>query len=76
MALESMVGADCDQCNACVSAYPQMDTTIKNYIVNHRMIEVMSRLEQQIGDEDEPDFRPVFRGGTQLIANPKTICVV
>jgi len=33
-----------------------VDTTIKNYIVNHRMIEVMSRLEQRIGDEDEPDL--------------------
>ncbi len=56
MALESIVGADCDQCDACVLACPQVDTTIKNYIVNHRMIEVMSRLEQRIGDEDEPDL--------------------
>ncbi len=56
MALESIVAADCDQCDACVLACPQVDTTIKNYIVNHRMIEVMSRLEQRIGDEDEPDL--------------------
>jgi ferredoxin len=56
MALESIVGADCDQCDACVLACPQVDTTIKNYVVNRRMIEVMSRLEQRIGDEDEPDL--------------------
>jgi ferredoxin len=56
MALESIVGVDCDQCDACVLACPQVDTTIKNYIVNHRMIEVMSRLEQRIGDEGEPDL--------------------
>lgn len=56
MALETIVGEDCDECDACVLACPQVDTTIKNYIVNHRMIEVMSRLEQRVGDEDEPDL--------------------
>ena len=56
MALETIVGADCDECDACVLACPQVDTTIKNYVVNHRMVEVMSRLEQRIGEEDEPDL--------------------
>ena len=56
MALESTVGADCDQCDACILVCPQVDTTIKNYIVNHRMVQVMSRLEQRIGDEDELDL--------------------
>ena len=56
MALESIVGEDCDQCGACILVCPQVDTTIKNYVVNHRMVEVMSRLEQRIGDEDEPDL--------------------
>ena len=56
MALETIVGEDCDECDACVLACPQVDTTIKNYVVQHRMIEVMSRLEQRIGDEDEPDL--------------------
>ena len=56
MALEAVVGADCDQCDACVLVCPQVDITIKNYIVNHRMVEVMSRLEQRIGDENEPDL--------------------
>ena len=56
MALESLVGEDCDRCCACVLVCPQVDTTIKNYIVNHRLIEVMSRLGQRVGDEDEPDL--------------------
>ena len=56
MALETLVGEDCDQCDACVLVCPQVDTTIKNYIINHRMIEVMSRLEQRIGDEQELDL--------------------
>jgi len=56
MALETLVAEDCDQCDACVMVCPQVDTTIKNYIVNHRMVEVMCRLEQRIGDEEEPDL--------------------
>ena len=56
MALESIVGEDCDQCDACILVCPQVDTTIKNYVVNRRMIEVMSRLERRIGDEGEPDL--------------------
>lgn len=56
MALESTVGEDCDQCGACILVCPQVDTTLKNYVVNHRMVEVMARLEQRIGDENEPDL--------------------
>ncbi|MFA5308703.1 MAG: 4Fe-4S dicluster domain-containing protein [Dehalococcoidales bacterium] len=56
MALESIVGEDCDLCDACILACPQVDTTIKNYVVNHRLVEVMSRLEQRINDDNEPDI--------------------
>jgi len=56
MALESIVGEDCDRCGACILVCPQVDTTIKNYVVNRRMVEVMSRLEQRIGEGDEPDL--------------------
>ena len=56
MALESIVGEDCDQCDACILVCPQVDTTIKNYVINRRMVEVMSRLEQRIGDEDGLDL--------------------
>jgi ferredoxin len=56
MALEDLVGADCDRCYACVMSCPQVDTTIKHYVVNRRMIEVMSRLKERVGDEEEPDL--------------------
>ena len=56
MALESIVGGDCDLCQACVLVCPQVDTTIKSYIVNYRMVESMSRIKEKIGDEDEPDL--------------------
>jgi ferredoxin len=56
MALESIVGEDCDLCDACILVCPQVDTTIKSYVVNHRMVEVMSRIEGKIGDEAEPDL--------------------
>jgi len=56
MALEAVVGADCDQCFACVLACPQVDTTIKHYVVNRRLVEIMSRLEQRVGTDDEPDL--------------------
>ncbi|HTY82544.1 MAG TPA: 4Fe-4S dicluster domain-containing protein [Dehalococcoidales bacterium] len=56
MALESIVGEDCDLCDACILVCPQVDTTIKNYVVNYRMIEVMAGIESRIGDEDEPDL--------------------
>ncbi len=56
MALESTVGGDCDLCYACVMACPQVDTTLKSYVVNSRVVEVMSRLQQRIGDDDELDL--------------------
>ncbi len=56
MALEALVGQDCDLCYACSLACPQVDTTIKHYIVNCRLVEVMSRLATRIGDDDEPDL--------------------
>ena len=60
MALESIVGEDCDLCDACVLVCPQVDTTIKSYVVNHRMVEVMAGIESRIGDEDEPDLDLFF----------------
>jgi ferredoxin len=56
MALENLVAEDCDRCYACVMSCPQVDTTIKHYVVNHRMINVMSRIHDRIGDEGEPDL--------------------
>jgi ferredoxin len=56
MALENLVAEDCDRCYACVLTCPQVDTTLKHYIVNRRMIDVMSRINERIGDENEPDL--------------------
>ena len=56
MALETLVAEDCDRCYACVMSCPQVDTTVKHYIVNRRMINVMSRMHEKIGDEGEPDL--------------------
>ena len=56
MALENLVSEDCDRCYACAMACPQVDTTIKHYIVNRRMVEVMSRIQERIGDANEPDL--------------------
>jgi ferredoxin len=56
MALENLVGEDCDLCYACALSCPQVDTTVKHYIVNFRLVEVMSRLAQRIGDDQEPDL--------------------
>jgi ferredoxin len=56
MALETLVGEDCDLCYACSLVCPQVDTTIKHHIVNCRLVEVMSRLARRIGDDQEPDL--------------------
>jgi succinate dehydrogenase/fumarate reductase flavoprotein subunit/ferredoxin len=58
MALETVLLApeECDRCYACIIACPQVDTTIKYYVVNRRMIEVVSWLDSRIGDKDEPDL--------------------
>ncbi len=49
-ALEALVGADCDRCDNCVLVCPQVDTTLKHYIVNTRMVEGMSRLAEKLDD--------------------------
>jgi succinate dehydrogenase / fumarate reductase flavoprotein subunit len=58
MALETLLldPEECDRCYACIIACPQVDTTIKYYVVNRRMIEVISWLDSRIGDKDEPDL--------------------
>ena len=41
MALEAIVGEDCEQCCSCVLACPQVDTDIKDYIVDDYVVEVI-----------------------------------
>jgi ferredoxin len=52
-ALEALVAEDCDRCDNCVLVCPQVDTTIKYYIVNTRMVEGMARLLKKIDSDEE-----------------------
>lgn len=44
LALETLVGEDCDRCGNCVLACPQVDTTIKHYLVQTHLAEGMADL--------------------------------
>ncbi len=55
MALETMVGSDCDRCDNCVMACPQVDTTVKHYVVKNRVVEQMERL-LAMASADETDW--------------------
>lgn len=46
MALEILVAEDCEQCYACVLACPQVDTAIKDYVVEERVVEVIPQLKK------------------------------
>ncbi len=43
MALESIVGEDCEQCYSCALACPQTDLDIKQYIVDKRVVETLPK---------------------------------
>ncbi len=53
LALETMVGTDCDRCYNCVMACPQVDTTIKYYIVRTRTVEQMKHLLAKLAPADD-----------------------
>jgi formate hydrogenlyase subunit 6/NADH:ubiquinone oxidoreductase subunit I len=53
LALETMVGTDCDRCYQCVLACPQVDTTIKHYIVKTRTIEQLKYLLNHLKPGDD-----------------------
>jgi len=40
-ALEALVAEDCEQCYACVLSCPQVDTAIKDFVVEDRVVEVI-----------------------------------
>ncbi len=42
MALETLVGEECEKCYACVLACPQVDTNIKDFVVDTRLPEVVA----------------------------------
>ncbi len=53
LALETMVSGDCDRCYQCVLSCPQVDTTIKYYIVKNRAIEQMKHLLEHLSPSDD-----------------------
>ena len=53
LALEALVAEDCDRCDNCVLVCPQVDATIKHYVVNTRMVEGMARLLKKVNSDEE-----------------------
>jgi len=45
-ALEVLVAEDCEQCYACILACPQVDTAIKDYVVEDRVVEVIPQTKK------------------------------
>lgn len=52
MALETLVGADCDRCGNCALACPQVDPTIKHYLVQTLLAEGMADLLAKASSEE------------------------
>ncbi len=44
MTLETLIGEDCDRCGNCALACPQVDPTIKHYLVQTHLAEGMAEL--------------------------------
>src|SRR5512142_2779972 len=53
LAIEALVEQDCDRCYNCVLACPQVDMTIKRYVVNVRLVEGMARLMNKADSAEE-----------------------
>jgi len=52
MALETLVGEDCDRCGNCALACPQVDPSIKHYLVQTHLAEGMAELLARAATED------------------------
>jgi ferredoxin len=44
LALETLIGEDCDRCGNCALACPQVDPTLKHYLVQTHLAEGMAEL--------------------------------
>jgi ferredoxin len=51
-ALEVLVGADCDRCGNCALACPQVDTTLKHYIIRTHLAEGMAQLLSRAASDE------------------------
>lgn len=52
MALETLVAEDCDRCGNCVLVCPQVDPTIKHYLVQTHLAEGMAELLAKAATEE------------------------
>ncbi|UCH60009.1 MAG: 4Fe-4S dicluster domain-containing protein [Anaerolineales bacterium] len=52
MALETLVGEDCDRCGNCALACPQVDPTLKVYLVQTHLAEGMAELLAKATSEE------------------------
>ena len=52
MSLETLVGEDCDRCGNCALACPQVDPTIKHYLVQTHLAEGMAELLAKAATEE------------------------
>jgi ferredoxin len=52
MALETLVGEDCDRCGNCTLACPQVDPSIKHFLVQTHLAEGMAELLARSSSED------------------------
>jgi NAD-dependent dihydropyrimidine dehydrogenase PreA subunit len=52
MALETLVGEDCDRCANCALACPQVDPTIKHYLVQTHLAEGMQQLVAKAASDE------------------------
>lgn len=52
MALETLIGEDCDRCGNCALACPQVDPTIKHFLVQTHLAEGMAELLAKAASEE------------------------
>lgn len=52
MALETLVGEDCDRCGNCALACPQVDPTIKHFLVQTHLAEGMAELLAKVASDE------------------------
>jgi ferredoxin len=52
LALETLVGEDCDRCGNCALACPQVDPTIKHYLVQTHLAEGMAELLSKVTSDE------------------------
>jgi hypothetical protein len=63
MALETLVGEDCDRCANCALACPQVDPTIKHFLVQTHLAEGMAELLSRAATDEIFVLDLVLSGG-------------